>query len=86
MPGDLNCRYAKSRFALEPVLKECYPDLVANTNQAFFAMEVLNGCFPMFYDDIGAYYRQITLDASNFGWMFGQSNGSEVFADAEKKD
>ena len=49
-------------------------------------MEVLNGCFPMFYDDIGAYYRQITLDASNFGWMFGQSNGSEVFADAEKKD
>ena len=41
------------------------PDPPANTNQAFFAMEVLNGCFPMFYNDLGAYYCQITLDASN---------------------
>lgn len=65
---------------LDSIFKRHFPDLLSNSNQSFFAGEVLKRCFPMFYNDLLHYYRQMTIDASNFGWCQGQSIDAELFA------
>ena len=71
---------------MDLVFQDTYPDLLASTNQAVFAKTILDGCFPMFYDNLVGYYRGMTLDISNFGWCYHQPEGFEMFKDRNDLD
>src|SRR5437879_10638505 len=60
-------------------IKNSHPLLwLENSNETLFSVQILEGCFPMFWDSLRGYYVQMILYCANFRWLAGDFTIQEM--------
>lgn len=85
VPARVRVRLIERRPWLWGDLERCFPQLPRSENVMYLAQNLLDQCFPMFWNALVGRYRLSCLYWANLGWIKGTKDTREILDAAERQ-